>query len=1073
MDAFYNRLAVGAATVDELLSDDFEVLPGQKADAELAARRLAAWCRSSASGDWSLFERRLKRDGLSSAGVLAKFATVRRKPDALPPAWIEDAIRIAASLESPAPPAPVGLPERRAPGAFEHLLMPVIGTAEALLRSRIDARTFDRLEESALADLRRLLLEALSDLCAPALYERFGKARMAADAPPGSIQFQPEASTRTYDRFVADMKSGGFRRLFEDKPVLLRLMASLTRQWIDATHEFLMRLDADADLIRQDLLHSPTTHRVAGIEGQLADPHNHGRSVHVLVFADDSRIVYKPKDLRLDAAWHALVERLNGRGAPLDLQAVRTLVRDGYGWTEFIPHAGCTDPQGCRRFFRRAGAWLALFHGFAATDMHQENMIAAGEHPVPIDLEMILQATAEEHKTGAAEAQAFEAAMTMVFDSVMTVGLLPSYGKSPGGDIYAIGGVTSDWTTKTKLTWTDVNTDGMRPAKTKEAGKVIPNLPHAGGRYARLSDHLEDLVTGFEDYARFLLKLSRDGNDGGLFAGFAGLPVRKVVRPTRFYAMLLQRLRDHRHMEDGVIWSAQADFAARLADWEREIDPAWPLQRAERAALLELNVPHFLSPSDRDDIRDVTGIAARIGSISGLDRARERVRRLDEQEIAWQVEIIRQNTGMLSSPAEANTRGPEPTRSLADTRTLPTREAFLAEAGRIAEELSRRAIRRDSSAAWIGLDWLGDSEVSRLVALGPELYNGTSGIALFLAGHAAATGDSASRQLALAAVSHLRQSLKGRNSARMARSLGLGAASGMGSVVYALTVMSKLLDDRDLLADAHAAANLITDDLVEADKQLDVMGGSAGGILGLLRLYRQDGSAHVLERAEKCGRHLLAQRRSGAEGARSWAVPGSGPLPLNGMSHGAAGFAYALAALADATGDDAFAEAAAECIAYENASYDAEHNNWPDLRASPKLSWPCQWCRGAPGVGLARIATIQCGMVEAGILRADIGNALAGAERGWPRPIDTLCCGTLGSIEFFSEAGAALDRPELRDRAAQRLAAIVASAAANGDYRWNTGRRDFNVGLYRGLAGVGYTLLRQVDESLPNVLTWE
>ena len=59
MDAFYERLIVRAATIDELLSADFEALPGQKGDADLAARRLAAWCRSCASGDWLLFGRRL------------------------------------------------------------------------------------------------------------------------------------------------------------------------------------------------------------------------------------------------------------------------------------------------------------------------------------------------------------------------------------------------------------------------------------------------------------------------------------------------------------------------------------------------------------------------------------------------------------------------------------------------------------------------------------------------------------------------------------------------------------------------------------------------------------------------------------------------------------------------------------------------------------------------------------------------------------------------------------------------------------------------------------------------------
>lgn len=122
---------------------------------------------------------------------------------------------------------------------------------------------------------------------------------------------------------------------------------------------------------------------------------------------------------------------MNRSGAPVELKAVRAIVRDGYGWTEFIDHTGCADEQGCKRFFRRAGAWLALFHCFAGTDMHQENMIATGDHPAPIDLEMILQATAEENKSGDAKAQAYEVARQTVENSVMMVGLLPAYGRSP------------------------------------------------------------------------------------------------------------------------------------------------------------------------------------------------------------------------------------------------------------------------------------------------------------------------------------------------------------------------------------------------------------------------------------------------------------------------------------------------------------------------------------------------------------------------------------------------------------------------------------------------------------------
>jgi lantibiotic modifying enzyme len=304
------------------------------------------------------------------------------------------------------------------------------------------------------------------------------------------------------------------------------------------------------------------------------------------------------------------------------------------------------------------------------------------------------------------------------------------------------------------------------------------------------------------------------------------------------------------------------------------------------------------------------------------------VRSLDEQNIAWQSEVIRQNSSWVSRSAGVPSIDAEPRQLVRpDAATAPTQEIFLAEADKVAEEVARHAIRRGSGAAWIGLGWLTDSEVSQLAVLGPDLYNGACGIAIFLAAHAMATERTSSADLALAAVSHLRKNLRSRNAARLAWSLGIGGATGLGSIVYALTVMSQLLHDDDLLRDAHRAAALFGDDLIAADKQLDVIGGSAGAILGLLRLHRDTQSDDVLKRALQCGEHLLTQARVGPEGRRSWRGPGPHAHGLNGMSHGAAGFAYALASLAAVTSRQDFANAAAECIAFENSSYDAEHTN--------------------------------------------------------------------------------------------------------------------------------------------------
>jgi len=1075
MDAFYERLAVRAATLDEVLSDDFEPLPGQKGDADLAARRLAAWCRASASGDWSLFGRRLDRDGFAFAPVLARLAAVRRTSAALP-SWIEDAIWVEAALQDTGDNATsLPAPGNTDPCAFEQLFTSLVAQADTRLWSGLDARVADNLNGGARASLRLALLRELSNLGTAALYERFAKARNASAPQHDAAAPAQHNGSSIYDRFVAEMQAGGWRQLFEDKPVLLRLFATITRQWVETSREMVLRLDADLAAIRRDILHSGNTGRVAGFEGNLSDPHNEGRSVRIISFEDGARVVYKPKDLRLDAAWHALVERLNGAQAPIELKAVRAIAQDGYGWTEFIDHAACADAEGFARFFRRAGGWLALFHCFAATDMHQENMIACGDHPVPIDLEMILQAGAEERGAEAPEDFAFAAAAEIVSNSVTAVGLLPAYGRSPENIVFAIGGMTADWNARTEITWDKINSDAMRPAKSNQAARTSPNLPHAGGRNAKFGDHVDDFVAGFEQYASFLSRQSRGA--GRLFDGFAGVPVRNVIRATRFYYMLLQRLRNHKTMDDGVIWSAQADFIARLSDWQSEHNPLWPLQRAERAALVALNVPHFVSPSDGHDIGDAYGHSIHAALPAGLERARARFENFDEREIAWQTEVIRENTNSIPRSAKPKASELQETARQEtlhqDATTAPTKATFIAEADRIAAQLSHYAIRRGPSVAWIGLDWLGDSEFSQLVCLGPDLYNGICGIGVFLAAHAAVTGNTTSADLAYAGLAQLRKNLKSRNAARMARALGLGGATGLGSIVYALAVMAKSLQDDDLLADARQAAELFTDDLIAADKQLDVVSGSAGGILGLLRLYRDSRADDVLRLAVKCGEHLLAQPRLGPEGRRSWVGQGSGPRGLNGMSHGAAGFAYALTSLAQATGRAEFAQAAAECIAFENSSYDGERHNWPDLREAGGLSWPCQWCHGAPGIGLARIATSRLRGAGDARLAADIENAVEGATQGRATAVDTLCCGTLGSVEFFCEAGDALGRDDLRALAGERLTAVLRTAAAAGDYRWNSGKGRFNLGMFRGLAGVGYTMLRRVDGALPNVLIWQ
>lgn len=1068
-DDDWSRLGVGAATIDELLSPAFVSVSGDKEDTANAAGRLAAWCSAAANGDWALFERRLTRDGLSFPGVLEKLSRVQRNASVPEPTWLADARWIRAALGKPASRAFVErVFNRDAPHAFEDLLASVTEEAEARLFACVGDDVRLALSETAWTDLCRHLLARLSQVCERTFYEAFAQVR-ADDA----LTKADREGDVLYQRFLNDMRGGGVQRLFTQKPVLVRLIASVTRQWIEAEAEFLLRWQKDAATVSERFLAAQGVPRVAQVRCQMGDLHNTGRSVHLLRFANGMSVLYKPRDLRLDAVLHDLVADLNER-APTDLRVPDVICADGYGWVEYVAHENCGDNEAAERFFGRAGAWLCLFHLFAASDMHEENMIAAGEYPVPVDFETLLQPSDLPSVAEVPERRGYELAAERVADSVVSTGLLPAYGRTPENKIVANGGLIDPERRNVERIWQHTNTDRMKPAARIVSEDALANLPSVNGRKVNILEFSPAVVNGYRVYGQFLL--GEKETVARAFEKCAGLRVRKLLRHTRFYVMLLDRVMQPRNFDDGARWSSDLDFVARLMDWDREKDPWWPLLKVERGSLAELNIPHFTVATDSDEIGHDNGASSRGGTRAGLARARERLDCLSPKYVEWQCALIEVSTSATQGnrttrPPIKNFRDPPPYRRAQDL--------FVERATAIRDHIAGLACRDGESAGWIGLDWLRDSVVCQLSPLGADFYNGASGIATFFAAHAKTTGSAFSREMALAGLAPVRQDLKGLNSARAARSLGIGGSVGLGSIVYAFTTIAQLLGDDRLLDDARIAAGHITNTLIDNDKSLDVMEGAAGAILGLLKLHQATGDHEVLSRAIRCGTHLLTHRRAPQDGMLGWGAP-----ELNGMSHGAAGFAYALAALAaHAPAQGEMLEAIKGCIQFEDRSYSAAKGNWPDFRHGVPTEdgfWPCQWCHGAGGIGLSRLGIIHSANGIAGAKARQIRNAaqtglaraVDAAKRAWPYPTDTLCCGNLGNIELLWEAATVTGQQELKAIATERMLAIVRESDTRGDYVWDISDRRFNIGLFRGLSGVGYSLLRRVDDALPNILLW-
>lgn len=836
-------------------------------------------------------------------------------------------------------------------------------------------------------------------------------------------------------------------------PVLAREAVRHTSQWAAASLEILQRFAADRDDLVRHVFDGEAPGILTTLEPGHGDRHDGGRTVTVLTFASGLRLVYKPRSLAVDSWFQELLLWLNERGTRPELLPLRCLDRSTYGWMEFISPASCSTPQEVGRFYERQGAWVALLYALEANDFHWENVIAAGEHPVLVDLETLFQPMFPD--LGPVEDPT---ALT-----VLRGGLLPRrfrMGHSTALDLSGIG-ATAGQKTEGRFP-VDAGTDRMRLALAILERPARDNQAMLAGRPVAFQDHQEAVLRGFQAMYRLLVRhrealLAPDGPLGRC----AGLETRFLVRNTTVYAHLT-------HL------SYHPDFLQSGLDRSRLFDRLWldaphypslhPLIHDEIAELARGDTPRFGAVAGSTHLRTGMGrVLEDCFSESGLARVRRRIAALGEEDLERQrtfVELSLNTTRpaheRLSWTCHPLREEPEP----ADPARL------LAAAQSLGKRLSTLAIRAGEHASWLHLHATQDSR--DLQPVGVDLYDGLAGIALFFAHLAARTGDTDAEELARSALATMRWRID-RNPPALEN---IGAFSGWAGVVWVLTHLGLLWRNPSLLDEAEQLAAERLAPLVGEDRHLDLIGGAAGAIVALLGLHRHRPAPETLALAACCGDHLLAHARTDERGTSWPPPPGGGTVPLNGLGHGAAGIGWALAALARKTGGEKFRAAARGALAYERSWYVPERHNWPDLRQDRQENGTAPflhaWCHGAPGIGLGRIATRR--VLDDADVEGEIRAALASTREEGFGGSHCLCHGDLGNLDLLLTAAGDLGDPALGKAAARLATGILAKVETEG-LRCGSNADQEIPGLLTGLAGIGYGLLRAADpEHVPSVL---
>jgi type 2 lantibiotic biosynthesis protein LanM len=672
-------------------------------------------------------------------------------------------------------------------------------------------------------------------------------------------------------------------------------------------------------------------------------------------------------------------------------------------------------------------------------------VIAAGDHPVIIDAETLFHRPFRLERDESDDRCSTE-------HLLIDTGLIPPLLRRavPYSDRSGFGEGGGCCPGHPSPRWWAVNSDAMKRTIVRKCDRRTQNAPRLGEDGSPVAVDVAAIVRGFVAM-HDVLRSARTAllTENTPLRAFAGARVRVICAPTRAYGQVLRRSLEPQHLTSTIEREIELErLAGRLA--RTPAHAAYGrLWSAEAGALSRMDIPFFSAPLVDDEItaegRSVaTGCLGRREDVvtDGLRRMNDLDRRLQ--------------TGLIHAAYEGAAY--DLVAPAAGQKTSATR-AIAEVTGGIARRIIKSAFLDAHSAEWLALDRGSPRGVAPLPA---HLYGGRCGVAFFLAAVHSTIGTDGARTTALAALGPTRRALRANGPLRDVAGLGVGC--GIGSVIYALVRCSAFLNDDSLLGDARRAARRINLEMIAGDEDLDMMNGAAGAIAALLALHAADPSDEWLGKAVLCGEHLVARHIPNG-GWRSR----SGPQ-LAGLSHGAAGIAWMLLRLHAITGMDVFRNEALEAFAWENALPAEDDGNWPDLRSHRMASSArsmSSWCHGAPGIGLVRLSVMAAG---SGDFRADVERAIAVTLNTGVTGPAQICCGAMGRLEFLRSAAEALC---LAGLAAQcRIWSVSVAEAADVRNQRLRQSAELTPGLFRGVAGVGYQLLREVAD-LPSLLRFE
>lgn len=780
------------------------------------------------------------------------------------------------------------------------------------------------------------------------------------------------------------------------------------------------------------------------------DTHNGGKSVMIFNFDKGEKLVYKPHSLYPDEGLNGIYNYLNSKNTLLtEIHNVKVISKKEYGWQKFVEREECANERDAEVYFYKIGVILALLNVLKTGDIHSENIIAAKDNPVLIDLETLITNDNTEGLSDSLLLSYF----TEINNSVLGSYLLPQNLEYSTIDIDLSGLSGKEGRKSEKITYlklVDVGTDNIRFEKDFIVSTKNNNMITINGESLDILKYNNNIEQGFMETYELILKNKNEFIE--ILNKYLSKGVyRQVLRPTHIYSKYLQASYHPKYLrsfEDRKkLFSLLYECESRMFN-NNEIKLLKTNYEVE--SLMCDDIPYFGSDYSSKSlyVNNEKVIDNYFRTIT-KDIVISRVKTMNSIEMRKQISYIRNS--LITTKKDVFYNDFEEGEKVIGIDKNEIRKSLRS----IGDYIYKRAIFNLEGTACTFPHLNNHGERVLIGPINYSLYDG-SGLVLFLYLLGIELKENKYIELAEATLNGLEELNLNNNNVTMPASV----FSGIGSLIYLYYNLSQMSGKAEYYEKYVTYLNRLKIYEISDEESIDIIGGAAGIIVLTINLYNETQDESALYIADKYSKYLYSRLVEEKEGEC-----------LSGFSHGYSGFALALLMAGTVLGNEKYYTLAIELISREDLLYREDIKNWIDLRNNNKEALN-YWCHGAPGILLARVKMMKYMRKEdIKLVKSKVTEALEQfIQNGFDRSSNhSLCHGIMGNIDILKTISETINDIELIETCKSLFKDFLEYIEYDG----------FKYGLYgtlgmvsfmTGISGIGYGILRQLNPKLPSVL---